>query len=55
VAGAAPVVMEAGGMLSTPAGDPLFPLDPARYQGETLAFLAGDPSAHKEALVSIAA
>ena len=55
VAGAAPVVMEAGGMLSTPAGDPLFPLDPARYRGETLAFLAGDPSAHKEALVSIAA
>ena len=55
VAGAAPVVTEAGGMLTTPAGDPLFPLDPVRCRGETLALLAGNPSAHKEALVGIAA
>src|SRR5262245_12189688 len=55
VAGAAPVVTEAGGMLTTPGGDPLFPLDLRRDCGEMLAFLAGNPSAHKEALVSIAA
>jgi myo-inositol-1(or 4)-monophosphatase len=54
LAGAAPVVIEAGGLITTPEGGALFPIEPRRYKGEALSFLAGDPSAHKEALVSIA-
>ena len=50
IAGAAPVVTEAGGMLTDERGSPLFPLDPDGYRGEAIAFLAGDPLAHDEAL-----
>ena len=50
IAGAAPVVIEAGGMLTDERGSPLFPLDPDGYRGEAIALLAGDPLAHDEAL-----
>jgi myo-inositol-1(or 4)-monophosphatase len=48
VAGAAPVLLEAGGLLTAPDGAPLFPVDPDGYAGEPIAFLAGDPQAHEE-------
>jgi myo-inositol-1(or 4)-monophosphatase len=54
LAGAAPVVTEAGALITAPEGGPLFPIEPSRYRGQALSFLAGDPAAHKEALVSIA-
>lgn len=50
IAGAAPVVLEAGGVLTAECGSPLFPLDPDGYHGEPIAFLAGDPIAHDESL-----
>ena len=50
MAGAAPVVLEAGGILTAERGTPLFPLDPDGYDGEPIAFLAGDPIAHDESL-----
>jgi hypothetical protein len=31
-------------------GTPIFPLDPDGYDGEPIAFLAGDPIAHDESL-----
>ncbi len=53
IAGAAPVVTEAGGVLTAERGSPLFPLDPDGYRGEPIAFLAGDPMAHDESLREI--
>jgi fructose-1,6-bisphosphatase/inositol monophosphatase family enzyme len=50
IAGAAAVVIEAGGVLTGERGAPLFPLDPDGYQGEPIALLAGDPLAHDQAL-----
>jgi myo-inositol-1(or 4)-monophosphatase len=50
IAGAAPVVIEAGAVLTADRGGPLFPLDPDGYRGEPIGFLAGDPVAHHEAL-----
>jgi myo-inositol-1(or 4)-monophosphatase len=46
VAGAAPVVLEAGAVLTGADGTALFPVDPGRYLGRRLALLAGDPLAH---------
>lgn len=53
IAGAAPVVIEAGGVLSAPDGGPIFPAGPALYEGARLAFLAGDALAHEEILMSM--
>jgi myo-inositol-1(or 4)-monophosphatase len=50
IAGAAPVLSEAGGLLTSDRGSPLFPLDPDGYRGERIALLAGDPLAHDQAL-----
>ena len=50
IAGAAPVLIEAGGLLTSERGRPIFPLDPDGYHGEPIAFLAGDPLAHDQAL-----
>ncbi len=50
IAGAAPVLLEAGGILTGERGAPIFPLDPDGYHGEPIAFLAGDPMAHDESL-----
>jgi myo-inositol-1(or 4)-monophosphatase len=53
IAGAAPVVLEAGGVLTAPDGSPIFPVSPDAYAGEPLAFLAGDPLAHEQSLMSL--
>jgi fructose-1,6-bisphosphatase/inositol monophosphatase family enzyme len=53
IAGAAPVVLEAGGLLTDPAGKDLFPRDPRAEAGAPLAFLAGNPVAHQEALQDV--
>jgi fructose-1,6-bisphosphatase/inositol monophosphatase family enzyme len=50
IVGAAPMVIEAGGILTAERGTPLFPVDPDAYAGEPIAFLAGDPIAHEESL-----
>jgi len=55
IAGAAPVVLEAGGVLTTPDGGPIFPVFPGRYSGEPLAFLAGDPLGHEQSLLNLGA
>jgi myo-inositol-1(or 4)-monophosphatase len=49
-AGAAAVLLESGGVLTTECGSPVFPLDPDGYHGEPIAFLAGDPLAHDESV-----
>jgi myo-inositol-1(or 4)-monophosphatase len=53
IAGAAPVLLEAGGILTRPDGSSLFPLEAGRYHGEPIAFLAGDPGGHAEGLAEI--
>ena len=53
IAGAAPVVLEAGGVMTAPDGGPIFPVRPDSYGGEPLAFLAGDPLAHEQSLLSL--
>jgi fructose-1,6-bisphosphatase/inositol monophosphatase family enzyme len=53
LAGAAPVVLEAGGTLTDPAGRDLFPPSVDTLEGAPLAFLAGDPIAHLESLTDI--
>jgi myo-inositol-1(or 4)-monophosphatase len=50
IAGAAPVLLEAGGLITGERGRPIFPLDPDGYRGEPIALLAGDPLAHDQAL-----
>jgi myo-inositol-1(or 4)-monophosphatase len=53
IAGAAPVLLEAGGVLTAENGAPLFPVDPNAYGGEPIAFLAGDPTGHQTSLADI--
>jgi fructose-1,6-bisphosphatase/inositol monophosphatase family enzyme len=53
IAGAAPILAEAGGVLTAEDGTPLFPIDPNRYGGEPIAFLAGDPAGHRVSLADI--
>ena len=53
IAGAAPVVLEAGARLTTTHGRPLFPVDANALLGAHVDFLAGDPGAHDRALVDI--
>jgi myo-inositol-1(or 4)-monophosphatase len=53
IAGAAPVVLEAGGCLTTAGGENLFPVDPRSYRGVPLEILAGNPAAHNEAVRDI--
>jgi myo-inositol-1(or 4)-monophosphatase len=55
VAGAAPVLFEAGGMLTTEAGAPLFPLAPAHAAGAPIALLAGHTRAHADAVRDVRA
>jgi myo-inositol-1(or 4)-monophosphatase len=50
VAAGAAILLEAGGVVTDPRGRPLFPPDPAAYRGAPMPFLAGNPSAHAEAL-----
>jgi len=55
VAGAAPVLLEAGGRFTTPGGQALFPVSASALAGAPLAFVAGDPIAHTRALDDLAA
>jgi myo-inositol-1(or 4)-monophosphatase len=50
VAGAASVLLEAGGVISHPDGRPLFPLPPPEGAGAPFAFVAANPAAHRRAL-----
>jgi myo-inositol-1(or 4)-monophosphatase len=54
VAGAAAVLLEAGGAMTRPDGTPLFPLHGAALAAP-LAFVAGDPQAHAAIVAEIAA
>jgi myo-inositol-1(or 4)-monophosphatase len=51
VAAGAVILLEAGGAITDPHGQPLFPPDAAAYAGAAMPFLAGNPSAHAEALL----
>ena len=53
-AGAAAVVLEAGGVLTAPDGPDLFPVAPDECGGGAIAFLAGDPIAHRQTLGKVA-
>jgi myo-inositol-1(or 4)-monophosphatase len=53
IAAAAAIIGEAGGLLTTPHGAPLFPVDPDGYDGESIAFLAGDSLGHRRSLADI--
>jgi myo-inositol-1(or 4)-monophosphatase len=53
IAGAAAVLIEAGGVLTGERGTPVFPVDPDAYAGEPITLLAGDPLAHDESLRDI--
>jgi myo-inositol-1(or 4)-monophosphatase len=50
VAGAAVVLLEAGGVLTDPEGHDLFPVDPRTYHGARLTCLAGNRCAHADVL-----
>jgi myo-inositol-1(or 4)-monophosphatase len=50
IAGAAPVLLEAGALLTDAAGEPLFPLAASQGAATPIAFLAGHPRAHADAL-----
>jgi myo-inositol-1(or 4)-monophosphatase len=55
VAGAAPVLLEAGGVLTDEVGSPVFPLTPAHAAGTPLSLLAGHARAHAEAVGGVRA
>lgn len=44
------LVRESGGVVTSPAGRPIFPLDVSRYAGEETPVLAGRPDAHARLL-----
>ena len=50
LAAGAAVLLEAGGTITAPSGQPLFPPDAAAYGGAPMPFLAGNTAAHAEAL-----
>ena len=54
IAGAAPVVMEAGALLTDPEGETLFPIS-ADSRARPIRFLAGNPIAHSQSLADIRA
>ena len=51
VAAGALVLLEAGGVMTDPRGQSLFPMDLRAYRGEVLRFLAGNPLSHAAAVV----
>jgi len=44
------LVTEAGGVMTTPRGEPLFPRLPSAYRGEEMGFLAAGPTLHAHLL-----
>jgi myo-inositol-1(or 4)-monophosphatase len=55
IAGAAPVLLEAGGVLTTDDGAPVFPVSDAQAAGGPIAFLAGHAASHAAALREVRA
>jgi myo-inositol-1(or 4)-monophosphatase len=55
IAGAAPVLLEAGGVLTTVDGAPVFPATAAHLAGAPIAFLAGNPASHAQAMTDVIA
>ena len=55
IAGAAPVLLEAGSVLTAADGSALFPATAAQMAGAPIAFLAGNPASHAQGLADIAA
>jgi len=55
IAGAAPIVLEAGGMLTTETGAPLFPVTPAEAAGAPMTLLAGNVRSHAAAVRDVCA
>jgi myo-inositol-1(or 4)-monophosphatase len=55
LAGAAPVLLEAGGVLTVADGSPLFPVATARRDHPPVAVLAGNPTSHAQALTDVTA
>jgi myo-inositol-1(or 4)-monophosphatase len=53
IAAAAAIVLEAGGVITDLAGNPIFPFDLRRYQGAKAPFLAAGPKAHPPLLKEI--
>jgi myo-inositol-1(or 4)-monophosphatase len=54
VAGAAPILLESGGVVTGPHGASLFPATAAHLAGAPIAFLAGNPTSHAQALLDVA-
>jgi myo-inositol-1(or 4)-monophosphatase len=46
LAGGAAILLEAEGRMTDPHGQPMFPVDVARYDGAPMPFLAGNSSSH---------
>ena len=46
------ILLEAGGVVTDPSGRPRFPAEPAAYRGDPMPILAGNTSAHAQALQS---
>lgn len=55
IAGAAPILLEAGGVLTTDDGAPVFPVTAAQARGESISVIAGHPASHAEALRDVRA
>jgi len=55
IAGAVPVLLEAGGVLTTDDGAPIFPVTAAQAGGAPIALLAGHPAAHAAAVGDVRA
>jgi len=55
LAGAAPVVLEAGGVLTTDEGAAVFPVSAAQAGGAPIALLAGQPASHADAVRDVRA
>jgi myo-inositol-1(or 4)-monophosphatase len=55
IAGAAPILLEAGGVLTTTDGAPLFPATAAQLAGAPMGFVAGNPASHAQALLDLVA
>ncbi len=53
VAAGALLVVEAGGRVTSPTGHTIFPIDPERYAGENISFLAGGQPLHDELMQSL--
>ena len=54
LAGAAPVLLEAGGVVTGTDGASLFPATAAHLAGAPIAFLAGNPASHAQAVIDVA-